>query len=628
MHGEGRPYTEGYGKMKFKAVSGIMLTLLLIGMLALTFDIHSVKAELGVWTVDDDGPADFSSIQETINAANSGDIIYVYPGTYYEQVVVNKSVSLIGEDDIAKPVVIANGTDFTFYVSANNVTISGFEIQNLIDTYPTGWGIILNTSSNSIVNGNIVDATLAILVDGGSGNNISDNVVTVSEFCVWEGLTLRNSDNNFVTGNHFSIACDDPLIMSNSHHNYIAFNYISGHFVDLVAISYCNNNSIVGNTLWKPYGVQGHIWLKNSKDNILYHNNFIPYWDVFVSIDDASTNNTWDDGYPSGGNYWSNYAGNDTYSGPHQNETGSDDIGDTPCVIDVDNQDRYPLMNQWAPDIAVTNVAPSKNITVQGLSLDINVTATNQGTTTETFNVTVYYDDKPIETKTIPNLSPGEETNITITWNTTDVEKGDYTISAKTNVVPGETDTTDNTKVDDTVTILSQGHDVTIKGVSPSKTVVGQGYSLPVLVTAKNYGNFTETFNVTVYYNETTPIAAKNITLTSGNSTTIAFTWNTTGVPYGNYTITANATLLPPTIDDDPTDNTYTDGWVVVSVVGDVDGDGIVDGGDQIMVGNALWSSPTYDPWRYDPQADVNGDGGIDGGDQITVGNHIWESWP
>jgi nitrous oxidase accessory protein NosD len=54
--------------------------------------------------------------------------------------------------------------------------------------------------------------------------------------------------------------------------------------------------------------------------------------------------NTWDDGYPSGGNYWSNYTGIDEYSGPSQNETGSDGIGDTPYVIDENNTDRYPLM--------------------------------------------------------------------------------------------------------------------------------------------------------------------------------------------------------------------------------------------------------------------------------------------
>jgi PKD repeat protein len=53
--------------------------------------------------------------------------------------------------------------------------------------------------------------------------------------------------------------------------------------------------------------------------------------------------NVWDDGYPSGGNYWSGYAGVDLYSGPYQNQTGSDGIGDTPYVVGVNNQDHYPL---------------------------------------------------------------------------------------------------------------------------------------------------------------------------------------------------------------------------------------------------------------------------------------------
>jgi len=55
MPREGRLFTEGYGKMKLKAVSGIMLSLLLIGMLTLTFDIQSVKSEPTTWTVDNNG---------------------------------------------------------------------------------------------------------------------------------------------------------------------------------------------------------------------------------------------------------------------------------------------------------------------------------------------------------------------------------------------------------------------------------------------------------------------------------------------------------------------------------------------------------------------------------------------
>ena len=60
-------------------------------------------------------------------------------------------------------------------------------------------------------------------------------------------------------------------------------------------------------------------------------------------------NNTWDDCYPSGGNYWSDYSGVDAYSGVYQNETGRDGIGDTPYVIDEYNIDRYPLMTAYPP---------------------------------------------------------------------------------------------------------------------------------------------------------------------------------------------------------------------------------------------------------------------------------------
>jgi hypothetical protein len=51
-----------------------------------------------------------------------------------------------------------------------------------------------------------------------------------------------------------------------------------------------------------------------------------------------------DDGYPSGGNYWSSYNGTDVYSGPYQNETGSDGIGDTSYIINENNRDNYPFV--------------------------------------------------------------------------------------------------------------------------------------------------------------------------------------------------------------------------------------------------------------------------------------------
>jgi len=57
--------------------------------------------------------------------------------------------------------------------------------------------------------------------------------------------------------------------------------------------------------------------------------------------------NTWDEEYPSGGNYWSDYSGVDKKSGANQDRHGSDGIGDTPCVIDKNNQDNYPLIRPF-----------------------------------------------------------------------------------------------------------------------------------------------------------------------------------------------------------------------------------------------------------------------------------------
>ena len=96
--------------------------------------------------------------------------------------------------------------------------------------------------------------------------------------------------------------------------------------------------------------ITGHITgialVSDSRTNEIYHNNFIDNYQHAY----APCYNTWDDGYPSGGNYWDAYNGEDHYSGPDQNEAGSDGIGDTPYNIPgriPPDQDRYPLMEPY-----------------------------------------------------------------------------------------------------------------------------------------------------------------------------------------------------------------------------------------------------------------------------------------
>jgi hypothetical protein len=65
----------------------------------------------------------------------------------------------------------------------------------------------------------------------------------------------------------------------------------------------------------------------------------------------AGSTNVWNDGYPSGGNYWSDYTDVDQYSGPYQNETGSDGIWDNPYPVDEYNVDYYPIVPEFPTKI-------------------------------------------------------------------------------------------------------------------------------------------------------------------------------------------------------------------------------------------------------------------------------------
>jgi len=169
----------------------------------------------------------------------------------------------------------------------------------------------------------------------------------------------------------------------------------------------------------------------------------------------------------------------------------------------------------------------------------------------------------------------------------------------------------------------NQISDIATTNVTPMKTVVGQGTLVKINVTIANQGVFTEIFNVTVYANSTS-IASQAGTLTSGNSTTVTFTWNTTGFAKGYYTIKATADTVPG--ETDTTDNTYTFGTVVVSIIGDVNGDKIVDVFDLIKVGIAFGSKPGDAEWN--PNADLREDNLIDVYDLIRVAIHFGETYP
>jgi len=109
-------------------------------------------------------------------------------------------------------------------------------------------------------------------------------------------------------------------------------------------------------------------------------------------------------------------------------------------------------------------------------------------------------------------------------------------------------------------------HDIAIVNVTPSKTAVGQTYSVHINVATENQGDYTENFNVTIYVNTTIIATFTNLKVTSGSLTTLTFAWNTAGFARGNYTIKAVADQVPG--ETDTGDNTGTC-WILITKAGD-----------------------------------------------------------
>jgi parallel beta-helix repeat protein len=100
--------------------------------------------------------------------------------------------------------------------------------------------------------------------------------------------------------------------------------------------------------------------LISSSNNEFYHNNFVD--NTLQVVSDSSTN-VWDNGYPSGGNYWSDYTNVDEFGGVYQNTTGSDGIWDNPYIIDTNNMDRYPLAFQYETQPPTISILSPQNKT-------------------------------------------------------------------------------------------------------------------------------------------------------------------------------------------------------------------------------------------------------------------------
>jgi len=310
--------------MRLKAVSGIMLSLLLVGMLILTFNIQPVKAS-GTIYIRADGSID----PPTANITTIDNVTYTFTDNIYDYIFVQRNNTVL--DGAGYTLEGTGGGTGVNLTRISNVTIKNVEIKTF------HWGIQIQWSSNITV----------------FGNNITTNN--------YEGIRLLSSKDNSLAGNNITANYFCGISLGYSSNNTISGNNIKNNQWNGTSIAFSSNNSISGN---KIENNSVGMWLWTASNNVIYHNDFV---NNTIQVDSTMSYfpNVLDDGYPSGGNYWSDYNGTDFYSGPYQNETGSDAIGDLPYVIDANNTDRYPLMYPWGASPSVGGIS----IPVNKLSL-------------------------------------------------------------------------------------------------------------------------------------------------------------------------------------------------------------------------------------------------------------------
>ena len=181
--------------LKFKS---IFLTIIIIFCLKCYFYQTVIGEEHTTSSiyVDITGKGNFSTIQDAIDNAKTGDIIYVGNGTYHENLVIDKSIILIGENK-TNTIIDGRLAGNVIKINSNNVEIQNFTIQNSGIYFPNS-GINI-TSRYNIIKFNIIKNNLyGIILYDSSNNTIQNNIIKENKNC---GIYLSNSSANFISNN-------------------------------------------------------------------------------------------------------------------------------------------------------------------------------------------------------------------------------------------------------------------------------------------------------------------------------------------------------------------------------------------------------------------------------------------
>jgi parallel beta-helix repeat protein len=306
------------------------------------------------------GTGQYTTIQAAVNAAQPGDTVLIPPGTYSENVLVNKSLTIKSSAGAATTIVTAAvPSSDVFLLSGSGIRVEGLtltggragvefsgtsqsSVTDIIAHDNVYAVLVEHAANNKVIASNLTNNGYGIYLDGSSANTFSSNVAMNEKGngnALGDGIYMRESNSNTIEHNVLSTNHNYGISLLSSSNNVLSNNSMNANEEFAVRLrDNANNNTFTFNTF--SGNAKLAVYSGYSSGNRFYLNDFVNNPAGIASTNGNVVNSTAKYSYTYGGSTYSSYLGNyySDYAGADSNGNG---IGDTPATTG----DAYPLVH-------------------------------------------------------------------------------------------------------------------------------------------------------------------------------------------------------------------------------------------------------------------------------------------